>query len=92
MKVTGRIQALNGYRKERNLRPVKDSEQAKLFLTEEHAPFLLPSDYVFPWGGKPGHANEGPPARGASVISVASARCGEVGSRTPRRQDEFGPP
>ena len=51
-----RLPLLNEYRKGLGLRIAKTWAQAYVFLTEEHAPELLPADHVFPWDVPPGVA------------------------------------
>ena len=42
-----------------------------VFLTEEHAPWLVHHDHVFPWGGAKGPSNMGPPGLGPPVAKAA---------------------
>ena len=74
-----RLRMLNEYRKSRGLRLAENHAQAHLFLTEEHARHLLPSDHVFPWGDAIGHANKGPPeeTQHNSASGVSDPACRE---------------
>ena len=44
-----RLDYLNKLRADQGMRQAKTWSQMRVFLTEEHAPYMLPSDHVLPW-------------------------------------------